>query len=269
LLFALSITVSCSVERKLANDFLYLKDSLAVLIIPPDQVFKSNLKTWEIENLEDLEDWEQEETLFENSQFLKEVNDSIFFNRYFTSLQDELRTFGINVYFQDEIVEFMSVETVAYQVAVVQLELEEDIFPYRAEEIFNDTMAYYEDFYLNAITLNNWYEITKLNDPLAVNNLLFTSDYLMDDLEGRFVSNIFTGEVTFKSDLTPIDVDKIYEFSEMLGEKYAGYVFDYILNEYIYRNIGNNQRPRTYFHYDPRNKALYAAEEDRFIFMDN
>lgn len=266
---AISFLISCTVERKLANDFLYLKDSLSVLIIPPDQVFKTNLKTWEIEDFEDMAEREQEDTLYNNSRFLKDVDDSIFFDSYFTGFQRELATYGVNVYYQNQIVDFLGVNTTAYQVALVQIELEEDIYPYRAEEIFDDTIVYYEDFLLNTINVNNWYEITKFNDPLAVNNLLYTSHYLLDDLEGRFVNNIFTGEVKFKSDITPIEVDKIYQFAEILGEKYAGYVFDYILNEYIHRNIGNNVRPKTYFHYDPQFKTLYPAEEDRFIFMEN
>jgi hypothetical protein len=91
----------------------------------------------------------------------------------------------------------------------------------------------------------------------------------MDALEGRFVHNIFTGEVKFKYDLTPMDMDQIYQLAEILGKKYAGYIFDYILNEYVYRNIGNGIRPKSYFHYDKDLKSLYPAGEDRFIFMEN
>ncbi len=58
---------------------------------------------------------------------------------------------------------------------------------------------------------------------------LFTSHFIMDALEGRFVKNIFTGEVKFKYDLTPVEADQIYQLVEILGEKYAGYIFDYLL----------------------------------------
>ena len=269
ILVLFSVLASCTVERKLANDFIYIKDSLSVLIIPPDQIFKTNVKTWEIEGFDEMEAWEQESKLFDSSLFIKDVNDSIFFERYFNSLQAGLWEFGLNVFYEDQIIDFMAVNTPAYQVAVAQLEIEEDIFPYRAEEVFDDTVAYYEDFYLNNVNINNWYEITKLNDPLAVNNLLYASHFVMDALEGRFVNNVFTGEVKFKYDLTPMDVDQIYQLAEILGEKYAGYIFDYMLNEYVYRNIGNGIRPKSYFHYDKQTKALYPAGDDRFIFMEN
>ena len=269
ILVLFSVLASCTVERKLANDFIYIKDSLSVLIIPPDQIFKTNVKTWEIEGFDEMEAWEQESKLFDSSLFIKDVNDSIFFERYFNSLQAGLWEFGLNVFYEDQIIDFMAVNTPAYQVAVAQLEIEEDIFPYRAEEVFDDTVAYYEDFYLNNVNINNWYEITKLNDPLAVNNLLYASHFVMDALEGRFVNNVFTGEVKFKYDLTPMDVDQIYQLAELLGEKYAGYIFDYMLNEYVYRNIGNDIRPKSYFHYDKQTKALYPAGDDRFIFMEN
>lgn len=255
-------------ERKLASDFLYIKDSISVLIIPPDQIFKTNVKTWEIENFDEMVEWEQDSVLYENSLFLKDINDSVFFQQYFSSLQKSLHEFGLNVFYQDQIIDFMGVNTTAYQIAVAQLEIEEDIYPYRAEEIFDDTVAYYEDFFLNNVNINSWYEITKLNDPLAVNNLLFVSHFVMDALEGQFVNNIFTGEVKFKYDLTPMDVDQIYQLAEILGEKYAGYIFDYLLNEYVHRNMGN-VRPKTYFHYDKQFKSLYPAGDERFIFMDN
>jgi hypothetical protein len=264
-----SILASCTVERKLANDFIYLKDNISVLVIPPDQIFKTNIKTWEIDGFDQMVDWEQESALYDSSLFIKDVNDSIFFEKYFTSLQTELWEYGLNVFNEDEIIDFMAVNTPAYHVAVAQLEIEEDIYPYRAEEVFDDTVAYYEDFYLNNVNINSWYEISKLNDPLAVNNLLFASHFVMDALEGRFVNNIFTGEVKFKYDLTPMDIDQIYLLAEILGKKYAGYVFDYMLNEYVYRNIGNGIRPKTYFHYDKQARALYPAGEDRFIFMEN
>ncbi len=254
-------------ERKIANDFLNIKDSLSVLIIPPDYIYKTNAKTWEIENFDDLSERVQDSILYDNSLFIKDVDDSIFFEKYFSGLQNGLINLGFRIFSQDQIVDFMSARGIAFQVAVVQFELEEDIYPYRAEEIFDDTVAYYEDFNLNTVNVNNWYEITKLNDPLAINNLLYASHYVMDELEGRFANNIFTGEVKFKYNLTPMDVDKIYNLAEVLGEKYAGYVFDYILNEYVHRNISNNIRPKTYFHYDPQIKALYPAGDDRFIFI--
>jgi len=161
----------------------------------------------------------------------------------------------------------MNLQTRAYQVTVVQLEIEEDIFPYRAEGVFDDTMAYYEDFDLNRVSVNNWYEISKLNDPEAPNHLLYASHYITDNLQGRFVKNVFTGEVKFNYDYDPVTVEKIYEFAAGLGEKYAEYVFDYLLNEYIYRHAPDDKKPGVYYHYDHRLKNLYPAGDDRFIFM--
>ena len=173
-------------ERKIANDFLNIKDSLSVLIIPPDYIYKTNAKTREIENFDDLSERVQDSILYDNSLFIKDVDDSIFFEKYFSGLQNGLINLGFRIFSQDQIVDFMSARGIAFQVAVVQFELEEDIYPYRAEEIFDDTVAYYEDFNLNTVNVNNWYEITKLNDPLAINNLLYASHFVVDELEGRF-----------------------------------------------------------------------------------
>ncbi len=271
-LFRLGILVllfsSCSVERKLAKEFLEQEKAVSILVIPPDYLFKTNLKLPAADSIAGLGEWQRDSIMSRDDLFLQNIDDSIFLDAYFSGLQNTLSSFGFSVYPVDKLTDFMNVSTPAYQVAVVQLEIEEDIYPYRAEEVFGDSMTYYKDFVLNLINVNNWYEITRLNDPGAVNNLLYASHYLTDRLEGRFVKNVFTGEVKFKYDLEPVDVEQIYQFARLLGEKYAGYIFDYLLNEHIYKNIDNNIRPKAYYHYDHQTGALYPAGDDRFIFME-
>lgn len=209
----------------------------------------------------------QEQALIENSMFLKQIDDSLFLDSYFTALTAELKSFGINVFVMDQLTDFMAQTGSLYQVSVAQIEIEEDIFQYHVEETFDDTVVYFEDFNLNTVNINNWYEINKLNDSQAVNNLLYTSHYVMDQIEGQFAENIFTGEIKYKYNLFPMETSSIYSLAEVLGRKYAGYIFDYLINEYVFRNFPQSQRPGVYMHFDPNYNTLGPAGNDRFIFI--
>ena len=263
-----AFVTSCSIERKLAQEFIDHKDSISVFLIPPDFVFKSNLKTWMIDDLDKMNSNDQNEILLDSSRFLKFINDTTFLIRYFGNMEASLRKYGIQVFQQDEIIDFMNTKNQAYQINLVQIEIEEDIYPYRAEEIFYDSILFYEDFNLDQVIISSWFEISKLNDTRAVNNILFASDFVTDELDGRFTSNIFTGEVKLKYNIYPMKTENIYTLAAQLGNLYAGYIFDYVMNQYIYLNFPDNKHPNSFLSYDLDAKALYPAEEKRFIFLE-
>lgn len=238
-----------------------------MMLFMPGYVFKTNNKVWEIKNIDQLDDQQRDSALYHSSLFLKEIDDFFLISRYESGLQTGLRKLGIEVFTEEQLPEFMNVEHKSYKVMVAQMELEEDIYPYRAEEVFFDSVLFFEDFDLNVVNLNSWFEIAKLNDPEADDHLLYASHYAMDGLEGRFISNLFTDEVKFHYNLFPMKTEDVYTLAAMLGEKYAGYIYDYLLNEYIYRNFPAGQRPKTYYTYNPQTRVISPAKDNRFIFM--
>jgi len=258
---------SCSVEKKLAMEFLQTRDSISLYLIRPEFVFKTNLKSWQIEDFEQMTVSELDSALFTNSLFLKEIDDTLLLNRFFGSFSSTLLRLNLQPYEQENLHGFLSSEKTSYQVALVQLELEEDVYPYRAEEVFYDSVLFYEDFLLNTVNINSWFDISKLNEPTASNNLLYTSHYVMDQIEGRFVNNLFTREVKYKYNLFPMKTENVYALALVLGKAYAGYVFDYLMNEYIFRNFSPGKKPQVFFHFDAETGKVYPAGEERFTFL--
>lgn len=267
-IFLLSFVSSCSVERKLAKEFVKSHDSISVLLIPPAWIFKTNLNTFLIEDFDNLTADEQQRQLYDSSRFLKNIEDTLLISRFFSTMESSLRKYGIYTFNHDEVVEFMSKKGLAYQITLAQMELEEDIYPYRAEEVFFDTALYYEDFDLYKVGLNTWFEISKLNDTKATNNVLYASDYVTDELEGRFTSNIFTGEVKFKYNIYPLETEDVYTLAASAGERYAAYIYDYIVNQYIYFNLPIGEVPTTYLSYDHQSGVFFPAGDRRFLFLD-
>lgn len=264
---SLILTPSCSIERKLAKEFIQRKDSVSVFLLPTDIVFKTNLKTWLIDDYDRLSEKKQAQLLYDSSKYLQFLNDTIFVKRFMSNLQATLRKYGMKTYSSNQLVEFMEIQTLAYQIAWVQCEIEEDIFPYRAQEIFYDSVLFFEDFTLEQVNVNSWFEISKLNDPNAVNNVLFANEYITDGIEGRFTSNIFTGEVKFKYNIYQLKVEDVYTLAANLGEKYAGYIFDYLMNQHIYLEFPKGKHPDSFLSYDHEAETLHPAGDRRFIFM--
>lgn len=258
---------SCSVEKRLAEEFLNNRDSIALYLIRPEVVFKTNLKSWQIEDFEQMMVSEKDSALFANSLFLKEIDDTLLLNRFFNSFSSELMRLNLQPFDQENLHGFLSSDKKAYQVALVQVELEEDVYPYRAEEIFYDSVLFFEDFLLNTVNINSWFDISKLNDPSANNNLLYASHYVMDQIEGRFVNNLFTREVKYKYNLFPMKTENVYALALVLGKTYAGYVFDYLMNEYVFRNFSPGKKPKVFLHFDPETGKVYPAGDERFTFL--
>ncbi|MCK4289097.1 MAG: hypothetical protein KAW86_07830, partial [Bacteroidales bacterium] len=48
---------SCSIERKIAKQYIELNKPGSVLILIPDYVYKTSLKEFEIENADSINEW--------------------------------------------------------------------------------------------------------------------------------------------------------------------------------------------------------------------
>lgn len=265
---ALTLMSACSTERKLANDFLKHRDSLSVMIIEPDYLFKTSLNQPAIEGFDALSAEAQQQLLYDSSLFLQHITDSVLIQNYITSMMQTLERYGVKAMNQQQLPDFLTTNGDAWQVSLVQLELEESLMPYRAQEIFDDSIVYFEDFELQKAGLNSWFEIVKVNDHQESSGVLYANHYFTDELDGRFADNIFTGEVTFRYNLFPLESEDIYTLASEAGTTYAGYIFDYLMNYYILQNLPPNQTLRSWLHYDHDSRMLYPAGDQRFIFLD-
>jgi len=266
--FIAVLTSSCSIEKKIAKEYLRDDSTRTVLLIPPDYIFKKSLKEWQLDSAGALDKWTRDSLLLEESMFLKNIDDSLFLYHYLGNYVAELQNLGFKVYGQDSLISFLSGQSRAFIVNMAQLEIEEYIMPVKEEEQFGD-YVYYEEVDLNAINLNSWIEISRVNED-EDKALFFASHYLTDDLEGYFRYYFFTGEVVFNYDIDTIPMENIYRLAALAGYTYAGYTFDYLMNKYIDKRMEQETRDRSkiYYHYSRNGNYIDEAKEDqRFIPM--
>lgn len=263
-LLYLLIFNSCTIEKKIAKQYLKIRPDTDILIMSPDFVYKSNLKEGEIKNIGSLNDYVKDSLLFNNSLYLQHISDSVLLDRYFSSLIAELTDYGLNVYTEANIDSFLQLQKPSYIFNLAQIELEEYIVPIEETEVFDDTIVFYQTFKLNAVSINSWFEVTRMNTDTYKRKVLYTSHYVFDYLKGRFRKHALTGDVKFKYYQKEIDLEDIYSLAAELGKKYAGYIFDYILNEKIKEQLPENVDSDKYYHYDKNTRTLKQAYKERF-----
>lgn len=261
------IIFSCTIERKIAKDYIELEQKGAVLLFSPDFVYKVNLKPEEIESPEKYAEYQMDSLLLARSLILKNISDSSFLVSLINNYIDELKVYGFEVFTPDYITDFMNLDTQSYVVNIAQLELEEYFYEYEFEE----PVGYYTytiNLDLNAVNYNTWFEISEVNGKQKDRKVLFATHYITDDLYGHFKQQFLTGEVKYEYTIDTISLDKIYELAAFLGREYASYTFDHIMNQYIRSQIVQQEYRPVFMHYDRQRKMIFPNPNDRFIEME-
>jgi len=258
---------SCYPEWKIAKSYIDSKPDVSVMILPSDYIFKNNLKIDELGDTTEMTVWELDSALMAGSLFLNDISDSIFLETFINSMIEEFEKLGFKVYTESSLDSFLFIRSTAYILNIAQIEVEEHYYEYEDSQNFDD-YVYYKTMDLNAVSFNNWFELTKLNPKEEGRKVFYAYETIADQINGYFAENIFTGEVKYKYYINEIDTDIIYRYCEILGRRYAGYTYDYIMNEHIAKNFPANKKRRYYMRYNRQNNSLDPASRNRFIILE-
>ena len=266
LLFALSVLMTgCSLEKKIARTFVQADPPAQFLLLKPDFIFKNNLKTFEIPGIDTLDEYKRDSLLLENSLVLKDITDSVLIREFNNAFVKRLELYGSVVVPQDAVDTLMQNGGEPYVLNIAQFSLEEFLHPYSNEEIVYDEILVIDGFDVNAISFNIWIEVGRMNTEKK-NKVLFTSDYLTDDIHGILRQNLFTGKIMFDYTIDTITSTMTYEFARNFGKMTAEYIFDYLMNMYVLEMLPENYPyDPYYYHYDPERKLFFTIDEDQRI----
>jgi hypothetical protein len=271
LLLVSGFLFACSTEKKLAKEFVYNPVKRSALVIPPDYLFKYNRKEWLLDSIDgDFTDEQKDSLLWEMSQLVKNIDDSIYILKFIRGYDYQLAEYGFDVFPPSFLSVFLDRGTESYVITIPQIELEETVFPYKDETIFNG-YTYFHQHYLNALSVSTWFEIKKINDTvLNYNDVLFAGDVMTDDLRSNFEYDGVNDEIRYFYQIDTLKVNDVYNLAVILGKRYARYTYDYILNDYILRNIQQGDTLKHYWHYDLERNKIYPliGEEYKFIPLD-
>ena len=267
LVFIISLS-SCSLERKMAREFVESKPDISILIMPVDYFFKKNLKRDNLGDTSGMTSFQVDSSAIANSMFLKDVSDSAFLEIYINNLFNEFEDLGIKVYDEQHLDTFLFIKTPAYILNIAQIEMEEYYSTKEDSQEFGD-FVYHKSISLNAVGINSWFELNRLNPQEEGHELFYASEEISDFVDGYFSQNIFTGDVQYKYVNREMETEDIYRYAEILGKRYASYTYDYIMNEYLTEHFPPGKERRVFIRYNPGNNTLDAAGDNRFVFMED
>lgn len=257
----------CTVERKLAKQFVENRQNTSVLLIPANFVYKYNLKTYEVAGESWMDEAAIDSVLFYRSLFVQYVSDSVFLETYMNELINGLRKRKLNVYLEPDTDVFLNASGDKYLLNVAQLMMEETV-----ERVFDPEYdpeyEYIGDIYLNKIVLSSWIEISAVTESKPDKSLVYSDMYMNDYFEGRVRYFPFTGRMAYTYNIDSIDINDIYTMAAAAGNRYSGYIFDYFMNRYIEQNIPNDDDRILYFRYDLLNRSLKPSSDERFIILE-
>lgn len=267
LVLGLVFLSSCYPEWKLGKTFIESKPDISVMILPADYVFKNNQKRDEIGDTSGLTNFEKDSLLLAKSLFLKDLSDSVFLETFINSMISEFEMLGLKIYMDNASDSFLFFKSPSYILNIAQLQLEEGYNDFKDSDDFSGN-TYYKAFQTNAVTFNSWLELTQLNPKKEGRKLFFVSETIADIVDGYFTENLLTGEIKYKYQIMEIDLDIIYHYCKVLGARYAGYTFDYLMNDYIMTHFPSGKKRNFYMHYNRANNTLDPTWEERFELME-
>jgi len=270
IIFISGFFYACNPEKKLAKEFVYAPNKRNALVITPDFLYKINQKTWLLDSIKGSFTEEQKDSiLWELSDYVKNIDDSIFLAKFTAGYNYRLAKYGFDVFTPLTTNMFMERDSDSYIINIPQMELEETIYPYKDETMLNG-YTYFHQHYLNAIDVSTWFEINKVNDTIMNQQTMFASDLITDNLSGTFDYNENTDQLKYYYKIDTLKVKQIYDLAIELGKRYAEYTYDYLLNKYILINKEQDDTLQYYWHYDIDRNKIYPIwdNENRLIPVD-
>lgn len=249
--------ISCSPERKLAKQFVEEISKPNLLVLMPSFIFMEDLKLSGLENVES-------DTLMK-SLVLDKIEDSAVINRFRDTYVSQMERYGVHVYDENTLNDFMKLDSNAWVVNLAQIELQE------YETVFTDSQEFFGVIYSTDVTLNGlnsafWFEFSQVN--ASENNkpdIMFAANDLYDRFDGRYIYDIFSGQMKYTLEIDTINVDDFNRQIDFSAKLFAGYTFDYLMNKFISNNIADKSRKVNFYRYDPYKHSYFITIEDKFI----
>lgn len=247
---------SCSPERKLAAKFVHNLKPGAVLLLAPDVVFKNSYKLPVIENFESLSQEARDSALLHNSSLVQYCDDSLYIKSFMDALSRGFKTFGFSVTYNQPASQFPDAGKSSFIINVAQLQIEEFFDSISDETSFEPDSSSMFNFYLTALNLNQWIELSEVNREQKEPDVLFSSKKITDEFRGNFKYYMMSGNVEYEYSIDSLTVDKVYYFASRLGQLHANWIIDYLMNESIRNNMPEGRLPSKLFTYNPQEKAI-------------
>lgn len=246
---------SCTLERELAMQYIEKEaPKTNLMVVPPDILFMFSDKA-----LIDGDFKNKDSALFYQSKFLQYVSDSIFLETYFSAFAQQTAINGVNLFFPDQLSDFISQPNQSYIVRFAQMELLEDTTTFVVEESSGYLKSFRKIPY-EMVSLGCWFEVS-IKDSASYFTY-FDEQFVNDQILGHYREDSWNNITEFVYTIDEMDLDDLYLFAEYAGKTHASYIFDLMLNTYIWNQLpAERKNGFIYLHYNAAYRTIEIAKE--------
>lgn len=245
--FVLILILSgCQTELKLAKQYLAERPYIEAAVYFPEAAdVKVEYNTQYNKKTEVLNDFSQDLFL------------DVMYNAYSEAMGD----YGVEVYVPED-VDNVQLDSTHWLVMLSRMEISGRITEYE-DYLFSGSDEFSYKHPLNTVNVASWFEISD-GDWKPV---LFCEHNLMDGFDSKADFSIWTNTIDYNYTIDTLELNDVYNYAVYLGKLYAGYTYDYMMNNYVEAEL----KKRNYYYqlllrYDPYKKQLrYAEEDDGFV----
>lgn len=262
LIFILMILSSCASQKKFAYDFVKKSKGANVAFYVPNELKKTNLRidcNPQNVDLVVLDDEELQDTINSRIKILNKIDDEIFLNVMMMSFEEALKDYDVNLQYWEN--ENTTPDSLHWVVDLSHIEIQE-LVNYQLTNC--EIEGNYEFVKTTTINVASWFEL--LNDNNS--SFLFTEQNYDEYINDCYYSKDSLNNLVVNVDLHHISIDGLYDFAVMLGKLYAGYSFDYFMNDYVRKELKKRDleySEDTYLRYDPYEMYIYYTRNDKLI----
>lgn len=262
----LIVFVSCSPQKKLAYDFVKKSKGASVAFYVPNELEKSNMRSDcnpEIIDLFLLEEDQLQDSIDSKIKILNKIDDEIFLNVVAASFEETLEDYGLTLrYLEDENV---STDSLHWVVDLSHVEIQE-LIAHQLSSCGVD--GNYEFIPITRVNVASWFNLLTESGS----ELVFTEQNYDEDVVDCYYTLDSLNNLVTNIEFQDISIEGFYNFAVVLGKLYAGYSFDYFMNEYVRREMRNKKKEYSddiYLRYDPYETYIYYTRSDKFIPMED
>ncbi len=253
---------SCSSQKKFAYDFVNKSKGAEVAFYVTDELKKTNLRNDcnpESIDLVVLDEDELQDTINSRLKILNKIDDEIFLNVLIASFEETLKDYNLDLKYWEN--ENTTPDSLHWVVDLSHIEIQELV----NHQLSNcGVEGNYEFIPTTTVNVAAWFEL--LNDNNS--SFLFTEQNYDEYINDCYYSLDSLNNLVVNVDLQQISIDGFYDFAVMLGKLYAGYSFDYFMNQYVKKEMqkkGLEYSDDIYMRYDPYEMYIYYTGRDKLI----
>lgn len=260
-LLSLTLLFSCQLEKKLARGFIADSTHPSLYI-----TFSSDWEMFFIKPQGSSVSETYARRYFPyRSYFLKNNGTAGVDSIFKSSLNLSLQSNGFDLYSDSTVNNFLIGSGDKFIIEFVQMYIEEKTLPVGDTLYFANNSFIQFDTVISSIDLCFWLRINPVDDTLLASPLLYASFPLVDYFDGAWDYDLSSDRYIYNYNFTEFGETDIYMLFENAGKKLAGYMYDYFLNQYLFKHMRRN--PNAYYTWN--GSFLRRAGQERFVFMKN